>query len=206
MAFKKNIRFTPLSSGEGSGERLLVLVQQRIRKASFIFFALLSSFAFAQNYTCNPAASTVKFKIKNAGMEVKGGFQKFECKIRFNPDSLQNASIVGVISVNSINTGIDMRDGHLKEKDYFDAKTYPYITFKSTSIIKKSATLYMVKGMLKIKDVENNIELPLTFESKDNSGIFKSSITLNRLDYHVGESSWTLADDVMVEIVIMASP
>ena len=103
---------------------------------------LLSSFK-------NPANEQfVKFSIKNAGISVDGFFDKFQVKVVYDESNLAQSSFSGSIDVNSINTGIEMRDGHLKGEEYFDAQTYPKITFVSTSISKISSTELKVDGKL----------------------------------------------------------
>ncbi|HZX58059.1 MAG TPA: YceI family protein [Mucilaginibacter sp.] len=38
------------------------------------------------------------------------------------------------IDANSVNTGNDMRDNHLRESTYFDVKKYPLIHFVSSKV------------------------------------------------------------------------
>jgi polyisoprenoid-binding protein YceI len=53
-----------------------------------------------------------------------------------------------------------------------------------------------MKGRIK------EIRLPLQFTKKSPvSSSLESSFTLNRLDFGIGKSSWTLGDDVSVQVL-----
>lgn len=46
-----------------------------------------------------------------------------------------------------------MRDKHLKSDDFFNAKKYPNMTFKSTSMKKLAGNKYVLLGNLTIRSV-----------------------------------------------------
>lgn len=65
--------------------------------------------------------------------EVEGKFDKFDGTIGAAEDDFSDAQYEMAIEVPSINTGVEMRDNHLRSPDFFDAEKYPEMTFKSTS-------------------------------------------------------------------------
>lgn len=77
-------------------------------------------------------AQAVKFKIKNFGLVVDGSFSDPKGDISFNPQNLEDANFNITIDAASINTGIDLRDKHLRKEEYLDIETYPHIKFAST--------------------------------------------------------------------------
>jgi hypothetical protein len=46
--------------------------------------------------------------------------------------------------IDSISTGNEPRDGHVKSGDFFDAENHPKLLFKSTSCTKKDDEAYVV--------------------------------------------------------------
>jgi polyisoprenoid-binding protein YceI len=60
----------------------------------------------------------------------------------------------------SVDTNFEARDNHLRSADFFDAATYPDITFRSTSVVPAGKDRYTVTGDLTVKDVT----APATFE------------------------------------------
>jgi len=99
-----------------------------------------------------------------------------------------NARISAQIEVNSIDTENMTRDKHLREDDFFNVKTYPYINFTSTDFKKTSDNQYTIVGDLTIRDVTMPIELEAVYggevlvEDKIVSG-FKAKGSLNRFEY-----------------------
>lgn len=156
-------------------------------------FAFLGLFATINQKT---ETSSVTFKINNFGSAVSGSFSKFNITVDYNKNSPLKSVFNGEIFVSSINTGIGMRDKHLKEEDYFDEKKYPKISFKSLSIISKNDSLMIVNGNLTIKNVTKKISLNVNIKEVLNKTIFTTSIKINRRDYNVGGNSFTLSDDL----------
>lgn len=142
--------------------------------------------------------SLVKFKISNMGFRtVNGTFSAMSGNVNFNPDSLASSSFEVCVKVNTVNTENETRDEHLLKEDFFDEKTYPEICFKSTSISKTSEG-YSVLGSLEMHGVSKSVEIPFIYSDKT----FRGSLTVNRLDYGIGnDGTFMVGDEVELEIV-----
>jgi polyisoprenoid-binding protein YceI len=149
---------------------------------------------------CVSGQSGVTFKIKNAGFNVNGKFEKYTTNIVYNPAEPAKASFSGTISVTSINTNINKRDEHLRKNDYFDVAKYPNITFKSNSVREVSAGMLEVSGTLKIKNVSKTVVMPVSVKKVGNQHEFTGNLEINRRDYEVGGSSLILSDKVVITI------
>lgn len=167
----------------------------------FILLSTISHITYGQTLQAISDKSKVIFEIKNAGLTVEGSFSNLEATIVFNPENLADASFSASIPVKTIDTGINARDTHLKSKDYFEVETYPNITFISSKIEKKG-TSYVATGNLTIKDVTK--EAKIIFKVEENGLAFKGELSVNRLKYNVGESSWILGDEVKTTIYCLA--
>ncbi len=105
----------------------------------------------------------------------------------------EKSTLEGTIKINSIDTGVEQRDNHLKSPDFFDAKKYPQMTFKTTAI-HGDAEEFKLKGTLTIKDVTKEVEFQgrNLGEVKDPWGnirtAFKLSTTINRRDFNINYS------------------
>ena len=165
----------------------------------------LSLTGFAQSYNPVDNGSSVKFRIKNFGFNVTGTLSGLKGSIKFDPASLTSSSFDVSIDVNSINTGIDSRDNHLRKTEYLDVKNYPRIKFVSTKITpsSKNGTLF-VFGKLTIKNVTREISFPFTATSQNNGYIFKGEFKINRRDFGVGGDN-TISDNLTVMLEINAS-
>ncbi|MGZ3831693.1 MAG: YceI family protein [Mucilaginibacter sp.] len=114
----------------------------------------------ATKWVLDPMHSEVQFKVKHLVIStVTGSFKSFEGQFETEGDDFENASIDFSLDVNSIDTNQEQRDGHLKSPEFFDAETFPKISFKSTSFKKTGGDEYTLTGDLTIKDVTKSITL-----------------------------------------------
>jgi polyisoprenoid-binding protein YceI len=173
-------------------------------------FLLLYPIASGAQTIQNPAnswtviQSEVTFKIKNAKLQVEGTFKDLTSTIVFNPLKDQGNYFNGTVNVSTIQTGIDMRDKHLKKKEYFDAQKFPTISINSSSITKVAYNQYNAKCAVTIKGITKEINFPFTFSEIKSTGVFTGNITLNRLDFGVGSSSVVMSNTVLVFITLSA--
>lgn len=156
-------------------------------------FALVSAFTFAQTtWTVDPAHSSINFNIKHMGISfVQGRFDQFKGEVHTPGANLDSGHFNFVVMPESINTGVEMRDKHLKSADFFDAEKFPQMRFESASFTKGKGNDYILKGKLTIKDVTKEISIPVTFggitknqQGKEVAGL-QAKFTVNRLDYNI---------------------
>jgi polyisoprenoid-binding protein YceI len=109
-------------------------------------------------WAIDPSHSEVQFKVKHLMItNVTGQFGVIGGTAESNGADFSNTSVTFSADVNSVNTGNDQRDGHLKSPDFFDAATFPAISFKSSNFDANSGK---ITGDLTIRDVTK----PLTFD------------------------------------------
>jgi polyisoprenoid-binding protein YceI len=154
--------------------------------------------AGAQQYSPVLEGSSISFKIKNFGFNVSGSFSGLQGEILFDPGNLGTCSFDVRIDAKSVNTGIDMRDNHLREEDYFDVKNYPNIRFVSTRVTpsNKSGILFIF-GKLTIKKKTLDISFPFTATPAADGFVFSGDFKINRRNFEVGGSS-TVSDNLEV--------
>lgn len=127
---------------------------------------------------------------------VRGQFSKFSGTISIDETNPANSSVDVTIDVASVNTRDEKRDGHLTSPDFFDAATYPTITFKSTKIEVTGASTGKIHGDLTIKGVTRAVVLDTTFVGKakspwgTTSAGFNASTKINRTDFGL---TWNVA-------------
>lgn len=111
-------------------------------------------------WAIDTAHSEITFKVKHLVVTtVTGKFDSFEGTVETSSDDFNNASISFSADVNSINTGNADRDGHLKSDDFFNAASFPKLTFTSTSFTKTGDNEYKLIGDITLRDVTKTIEL-----------------------------------------------
>lgn len=112
------------------------------------------------SWAIDPAHSEITFKVKHLVVAtVTGKFNAFSGSVESASEDFSNAKIAFEADVNSINTGNEQRDGHLKSDDFFNAEQYPKLVFRSTSFTKTSGNDYKLVGDITIRNITKSIEL-----------------------------------------------
>jgi len=102
-------------------------------------------------WTLDPAHSQIEFAVKHMMVTtVRGQFRQFTTEVDFDEEHPERSSVVAHIDVFSIDTGMAARDAHLRSADFFEAETFPELTFRSTSI-KARGDGYKIEGDLTIR-------------------------------------------------------
>ena len=159
-----------------------------------IFFA--SSLAFlslGQQMNLDLAKAKVGFYFH--GEKVHGSVSGLKATININKDKPEESIISGTVDVNTLETGNKIRDKHLKSKDYFEVATFPTMNFSSKRIAKEGSS-YIVRGLLKIKDIEREEQFIMTIEK----GVLIFKGTINSADYGIMKKK--KREDSQVDITI----
>ncbi|HEX2912598.1 MAG TPA: YceI family protein [Chloroflexia bacterium] len=106
----------------------------------------------------------VEFSIKNFwGLQtVKGNFSRLSGYCNFDPANPEKCSVLAVIEANSLQTGNQRRDNHLRTADFFEVTTYPTITYRSIRAEQAAEGKLCVYGELTIRDVTRPVTLMVT--------------------------------------------
>ena len=141
------------------------------------------------DYTLDVSHSRLGFVARHAMVtKVRGQFGAFTGTARIDEANPSASKVDLSIDVASIETGSADRDGHLKSGDFFDAETYPTITFTSTKV-ERDGDDWNITGDLTIKDVTKpvTIEFEQTGSAVDPFGNtrvgFEGDVTVNRKDW-----------------------
>lgn len=144
----------------------------------------------AGDYQLDPAHSRLGFVARHAMVtKVRGQFTEFEGAGRLDVADPGNSTVEVRVTVASVNTQQEQRDGHLRSADFFDVENHPEIVFRSTAIERTDDATFRVTGDLTINDVTK--PLTIDFEStgiaKDPFGNvragFEGSAVINRRDW-----------------------
>lgn len=139
-------------------------------------------------YTLDTAHTRVGFSVKHMMVsKVRGQFGEFEGGITVADEPL-DSSVRATIKIDSVHTGQDARDNHLRSADFFEAERFPTMTFRSTGVRTRGEG-FLVDGELTIRDVTRPVELTLDIEGAALSPYgqqvfgFTATTEINREDF-----------------------
>lgn len=156
-------------------------------------------------WTIDTVHSEVGFKVKHLVISnASGKFTSFEGKVEASKDDFTDAKVSFSADINSIHTGNEQRDAHLKSPDFFDAAKYPKLSFVSSSFTKKDDDEYILKGDFTMHGITKPVELKVEFGGiqKDLYGQtvagFEINGKLKRADFGLSWSAVTEAGGLVV--------
>jgi len=134
-------------------------------------------------YVVMPVDSAITFGVESS-VPIKGTFDNWDATIKLSSADVTSAVIEVEIHANSVNTGSGMKNNKLKGKDFFNAKDYPLITFKSTKVIQTGPDTFDLDGDFTIRGVTKTEKLTLTASGKGTtSGSIDGTMAFDRKDY-----------------------
>jgi polyisoprenoid-binding protein YceI len=174
--------------------------------AAFLF---TTAAVFAQSWSIDKAHSQVMFTINHMGINtITGSFGTVNATLNASKDDFSDAAIEFSADINSINTGNEQRNTHLKSPDFFNVAQYGTLTFKSTSFKKIDDKNYQVTGDLTLHGVTKSVTLNATLNgttvnpmNKKTIAGFKVTGTIKRTDFGIGAQfpSSMVSDEVALD-------
>jgi polyisoprenoid-binding protein YceI len=161
--------------------------------------------ALTGSYAIDPAHSRIGFVARHAMVtKVRGQFDDFEGAFTVDGADPSKSAASITLQVVSVDTRNEMRDGHLRTNDFFNAEQFPTITFRSTAVSHEGGNDFAVTGDLTIKGVTKAITIPLEFQGSatdpfGNARIgFEGSTQIQRSDYGISYNAALETGGVLV--------
>lgn len=193
----------------------------------YFLFSLISLLAIAASaqttWKNDPPHSRLGFVVKHLTIsEIEGYFSDFTAEVTTAKADYSDMKIKVTAKVSSINTGVEMRDNHLKSADFFDAEKYPELVFNSTKVVKtpakagkQSAQYGKIYGTLTFHGITKPVVLDVKYFGKvtnpmnnNETAGFKVSGTISRKDFDLGPKfpEAMISDKVSIDANLEFSP
>ncbi len=160
-----------------------------------IAFVSLSAFSRLENlWTNDDAHSQLSFTVTHLGIaDVSGTINDFDATIRSTQADFSDAVFELKARVASLDTRVEARDNHLRSADFFAVEDYPFIHFKSKSMVKTGEGAYKLAGDLTLHGITREITVDLVYKGKVENPMnkkttvgFQVNAVINRADFNVG--------------------
>jgi polyisoprenoid-binding protein YceI len=149
----------------------------------------------AGEWTLNTTASSVGFQAKAAfGMKVNGRFDRYESAITVGP-SVAESAISAVIWTDSVDTGIKLRDEHLRADNVFASARFPTLEFRSTAVV-ETPTGLNVTGTLRVRDISGSVTFHATRSTTAGPPRYNATVVVSPKEY--GITRWGTTKPVKV--------
>lgn len=144
----------------------------------------------APSYQADPVHSSVIFNIRHSGVtSFYGRFNDFSGAFTFDPASAASGSFEFEVKTESVDTHNQKRDDHLRSADFFNARQFPAITFKSTGIEPAGDNTFKLTGDLTLQGETRPVTADLewlgtgTGPTGGTIGAFEAHFEIKRSDF-----------------------
>ena len=130
-----------------------------------------------------PDDGKITFYVK-ASVSLTGDFRQWDATLKCASTDPTSCVLDLKVQAASVSTGSSMKDDKLKGKDFFDVKTDPLITFKSTKVTPHGPNVFDVAGIFTIRGVSKPETLTLTVTREGPAeGQIKGQMAFDRREY-----------------------
>jgi polyisoprenoid-binding protein YceI len=163
----------------------------------------------ADAYTVDPGHSAIFFRVKHLNVSnAYGRFNKLAGTFTLDDKKPEASSVEISVESESVDTNNPGRDKHLRSTDFFSAKEFPKITFKSTAVKKAGEHDFEVTGDLTIRGVTKPVTLKATHTgsaSDPKAGSiagFEAVFTVKRSDFGVKYGAGAIGEEVQITVSV----
>ncbi len=159
-------------------------------------------------FDVDPVHSTIIFGINHLGVSTfYGRINNPTGEFHLDPANPAASSFKISAKTENVDTNSGDRDRHLKSGDFFDAKQFADITFRSTAVDRSGKSTYNVTGDLTLHGVTRPINIVVEHigTKETRMGVrsgFSTNFTIKRSDFGMGFMLGMLGDEVTLMIGI----
>ncbi len=162
---------------------------------------LLAFYTLLSNAQSSLQVSSAEVSFVFVNNDVEGSLTGFSSSSVIDLNDFENSKLKGSVKAETISTGNSIRNWSLRRSKYFDADTYPKISFESKTIQIDRDKIKVV-GELTIKDVTKELSFNFTKSKKQLVG----TAVLYSSDYGVNIKGDREKNKVNVKIVLNLKP
>jgi polyisoprenoid-binding protein YceI len=178
---------------------------------TFVILAALAGTVHAADFQIDPVHTSLIYRIRHMQSSYSyGRFNKPAGTFSYDPAAPEKTTFSLTVSPADIDSGDPQRDTHLKSPDFFNARQYPTITFKSTSVQKSADGRLEVAGNLTLHGVTRPLMVPLAYVGTTPGGGatgptragFEGTVEFKRSDFGMNQMLEMVGDEVRMIVSI----
>lgn len=173
--------------------------------AWFALFAVTSVLASGAS-AVDAGRSSITATFTQMNVPVDGSFRRFSGSVVYDP--AQPAAAAAQLSVDtaSFDLGDEEYNAEVRKKEWFDSKTHPVATFKSTSIRALGPDRFEASGLLTLKGKTLGVKTAVSVKTEGTLRRYTGELPISRAAFALGDKEWNdvLEDQVIVRFVIAA--
>ena len=137
------------------------------------------------------------------------GFRSFDVALELDSANVENSKVSVTIDATSVDSRVEVFNGHLQGENFFDTAKYPEITFESTGIKSTGDNTFDLMGDLTIKGNTLPVTLAATLQKADFHPMRKlptvgvtAETTVSRSAFGMPRGTPNISDEVTIMISV----
>ncbi|BBI69441.1 MULTISPECIES: YceI family protein [unclassified Psychrobacter] len=176
--------------------------------SSALAITTMASAALPTQWQLDNSHTRVGFSVEHMGFStVMGHFSDVDGTVQFDLKNPNQTQFNFVVDTDSIDTGWEARDKHLKTDEFFNVEKYPTMSFKSTQVNFINPQQAKVTGDFTLLGQTKPLTLNLTLKKIDNSPLtkepvigFRATGNIDRTAYGMDAYSQGITTNVPIQI------
>lgn len=160
----------------------------------------------AATWVLEPDESSVIFQYTFGNDPYQGEFTNVEAVFEIDPMSPGACNFEVTINIEDIAIDSPEALDYLLDYELFDVDQFPTATFKAEKCSLESMSSFVSEGMLTIRDQSHPLSFPFNLDVDASGGKIRfhltSEVTINRLEYGVGQGYWASTAEIPNEVTI----
>lgn len=189
-------------------------------KSKLLFAVIFTSFFASQLASAEPVKyqleSNHAFVVWSAShfgfSDQMGKFPEITGEIIFDEKKMSESSVDVTIKIDSLVTGSEKFDAHLKSADFFDVKKFPTAKFVSKKVTATGKNKAKVEGELTLHGVTKTVILEVKINKKGTSLVtqketvgFSATAQIKRSEFGIDYAAPGISDEVKLKIEVEAN-
>jgi polyisoprenoid-binding protein YceI len=133
-------------------------------------------------------------------MKVNGRFDRYESAITVG-SSVAESAISAVIWTDSVDTGIKLRDEHLRADNVFATARFPTLDFRSTAVV-ETPTGLDVTGTLRVRDISGSVTFHATPSAAAGPPRYNATVVVSPKEYGITRWGTTKPVKVILDVAL----
>jgi polyisoprenoid-binding protein YceI len=163
----------------------------------------------AETYEVDPVHSAVIFRVGHLGVShTYGRFNDISGQVVLDAADPSKSSVEITVKADSVDTFSEKRDQHLKSPDFFNAKQFPELTFKSRSVKKTGESEFEVAGDLTLHGVTRPVTVKVQHLGSGSDpwggyrAGFETTFDIRRSDFGMDYMPGGVSDEVRLIVAV----
>jgi polyisoprenoid-binding protein YceI len=167
--------------------------------------ACAAEITHAADWRMDLAGSKLEYVATLQKARASGTFKEFDTRMRFDENRLADSQVdvtVVVASADMIDADVNKA---IRGLDWFDSTRFPQAIFHTSDIRRVGDNRYLARGVLTVKGVEQQIEVPFVWTNEVDTATITGELTVKRAAFHIGLGEWASTDVVGPDVTVKFS-